>query len=301
MKNKGLPADKTPEILCLCLSIILVLVYPLSGSYGREPQKKSVRAKTLRIEVQPHDIMPGDAFLIRINGGKGLPEASLKGKRLLFSRCGEDCFIAVGALKIETRPGYYRIKLKIGRKRINKPLFVKRVRFPTVRLTLSEEKVSLSHDALQRAGEEERLLKSIWQGESERLWEGGFSLPLENEPSTPFGVRRVINGKKISVHKGIDIKGKDGDEVKASNKGRVVLTEELFFGGNTLILDHGTGIYTVYMHLSGFKASPGDIVSKGAVIGFVGSSGRASGPHLHFGIKVQDITANPFSVVDLEL
>ena len=89
--------------------------------------------------------------------------------------------------------------------------------------------------------------------------------------------------------------------MKASNSGSVVLAEDLFFGGNTVVLDHGLGIYTVYMHLSGFNVTPGLRVSKGDIIGFVGSSGRASGPHLHFGVKIFEINVNPASFLKLRL
>jgi murein DD-endopeptidase MepM/ murein hydrolase activator NlpD len=124
-------------------------------------------------------------------------------------------------------------------------------------------------------------------------------LPLENETSTLFGTKRILNKKRVSVHKGLDIKWEE--EVKASNSGRVVLAEELFFGGNTIILDHGQGIYTIYMHLSEFNITPEDIISKGDVIGLVGSSGRSTGPHLHFGVKVLNINTNPISLVKLNL
>jgi len=99
----------------------------------------------------------------------------------------------------------------------------------------------------------------------------------------------------------VDIRGKEGDRVAASNRGRVVLAEELFFGGNTVILDHGQGIFTIYMHLSSFNVKPDDLVSTGDVIGSVGSSGRSSGPHLHFGVKVLGISVNPVSFAKLRL
>jgi murein DD-endopeptidase MepM/ murein hydrolase activator NlpD len=137
--------------------------------------------------------------------------------------------------------------------------------------------------------------------ESERLWKGSFVLPLLNPLSTLFGTVRIINGETVSVHRGLDMKGLEGEEIRASNRGRVVLTEELFFGGNTVILDHGQGIFTIYMHMSQFHVRPGDLVSKNDLIGYVGSSGRSSGPHLHFGVKVTGMNANPVSIVDLKL
>jgi murein DD-endopeptidase MepM/ murein hydrolase activator NlpD len=133
------------------------------------------------------------------------------------------------------------------------------------------------------------------------MWEGKFIAPLENEISTVFGTKRVMNEKWTSVHRGMDIRGKEGEQVRASNSGKVVLSEELFYGGNTLVLDHGQGIFSVYMHLSGFNVKSGDIVSKGDAIGLVGSSGRSTGPHLHFGVKVVGINVNPVSLMKLEL
>jgi murein DD-endopeptidase MepM/ murein hydrolase activator NlpD len=97
------------------------------------------------------------------------------------------------------------------------------------------------------------------------------------------------------------MKGLEGDKVKASNSGRVVIAEELFFGGKTIVLDHGQGIYTIYMHLLRMDVNAGDVVSKGEVIGFVGSSGRATGPHLHFGAKVLNMSVNPVSLWKLHL
>jgi len=154
---------------------------------------------------------------------------------------------------------------------------------------------------MMRAKREDKRLKSICQIVSERLWEGKFILPLENDISTVFGTKRIINQKMISIHRGVDLKGQEGEEVKASNSGRAVLAEELFFGGNTIILDHGQGIYTIYMHLSKFNVKPEDIILKGDIIGFVGSSGRSTGPHLHFGVKVMDINTNPVSLAKLNL
>jgi len=110
-----------------------------------------------------------------------------------------------------------------------------------------------------------------------------------------------MNKTWTSIHRGIDIKGLEGDEVKASNNGRVVLAQELFFGGNTIILDHGQGIHTVYMHLSQLHVDCGDAVSKGDVIGLLGSTGRSTGPHLHFGVKISNISVNPLSVLKLGL
>jgi murein DD-endopeptidase MepM/ murein hydrolase activator NlpD len=168
-------------------------------------------------------------------------------------------------------------------------------------MSLPEEKVSLSPEDLERVERENERLQGIFETVTERLWEGIFMLPLENDISMGFGTKRIMNRKMISVHRGMDIRGKEGEHIKASNNGRIVLAEELFLGGNTIIIDHGQGLYSIYMHLSKFNSDLNDSVSRGDVIGYVGSTGRSTGPHLHFGVKANTISVNPFSLTRLPL
>jgi murein DD-endopeptidase MepM/ murein hydrolase activator NlpD len=260
-------------------------------------------AGSFQADVFPSEINPGDAFRIKVSGAKTseIPSAVLNIKQITFSRCGKSCFVAIGSVSIETKPGEYLIRLAIGNESRDIKLVVKEAIFPEQHLTLPDKKVFLSPEDLQRAQREAKRLKLIWPGTTERLWSGKFVLPLENDISTVFGVKRIINKKKNSSHRGIDIKGKRGERVKASNRGRVILADKLFFGGKTVVLDHGDGIYTIYMHLSEVNVKHDAVVSKGDIIGFVGSTGRATGPHLHFGVKVLEINTNPVSFVRLQL
>jgi len=254
-------------------------------------------------ELFPGDIKPGDAFFIKTTNihTPEPPLASLNKKRLYFSNCGKGCFVAIGAIDIETKPGTYTMNVLVGKQVKTLTLGVKPAHFPTLKLTLPDEKVFLSPEDLTRVKEEEKRLSSLFRIVSEKLWDGSFILPLANEFSTPFGTRRIMNEKRISIHRGLDIRGKMGETVKASNHGRIVLAEELFFGGNTVIIDHGQGIYTIYMHLSEMNVQSGNIIAKGNTVGFVGKSGRATGPHLHFGVKVLQVSTNPLSMVELDL
>jgi hypothetical protein len=263
-----------------------------------------------RAEVLPPEVKPGDPFLIRLRGIKTLkaPLAILRDNTFYFTTCGDGCFNAIGAVGLDMKPGRYAIKVRINGREEFLSLTVSSKIFPEVSLTLPEEKVFLKPEDMRRVEREHKRLDSIWKEVSERLWEGSFIMPLIGESerlwedlTTAFGTKRIINRKKISIHRGIDIRAERGEQVRASNRGRVVLAEGLFFGGNTIILDHGTGIYTIYMHLSGLNVKPGDIVEKGEIIGFVGSSGRATGPHLHFGVRLSDINVNPVSLLELRL
>lgn len=258
-------------------------------------------AAALQAEVLSSVISPGDAFLIRVTGSTAIPEALLGQRRFVFSGCGEGYHIAVAAVEFETEPGPLTVRIKTDKEMVSLPFMVGKATFPELSLRLPDNKVFLSLPDRERAERESLQLRAIFRGVSERLWDGGFILPLDNGTSTGYGVKRIINNTKISVHKGLDLRGEEGAEVRASNTGRVVLAEELFFGGNTLVLDHGQGIYSVYMHLSAFKARPGSVVTKGGTVGLVGSTGRASGPHLHFGTKVLDISVNPQSLLEMDL
>jgi murein DD-endopeptidase MepM/ murein hydrolase activator NlpD len=260
-------------------------------------------SKPVHAEISPQKISPGDAFIIKVTGVKSGQTlcASFGKTEIPFGNCGEGCYLAIWAVDIQTKPKAYYVHVTAGKKKIKLKLRIKKTNFPELHLSLPDEKVFPSPDDLDRVEKENNKLKDIWQNVSERLWEGKFIAPLENEISTVFGTKRVINEKFASVHRGMDIRGKEGEQVRASNSGKVVLSEELFYGGNTLVLDHGQGIFSIYMHLSGFNVKSGDIVSKGDAIGLVGSSGRSTGPHLHFGVKVAGINVDPSSLMKLQL
>lgn len=271
----------------------VVMLFTLAGSASH----------AFETEVLPAEIEPGDAFVIQVTGTEPSVNivAELNGKSFPFSPCEEGCYRAVIGSDIEMKPGVYRVRVRAGEMIQYSHILLKPASFPEIHLTLPEEKVLLNPEDLKRAEKEAEKLRQIWEKSTDKIWQGSFILPLDNDFSTAFGVKRIMNRKNISVHRGMDIKGRDGEKVKASNRGSVVLAEDLFFGGNTIVLDHGLGIYTVYMHLSGFNVKPGAYVSKGDIIGFVGSSGRSSGPHLHFGVKIFDLNINPASFVRLRL
>ncbi|MBI4824736.1 MAG: M23 family metallopeptidase [Nitrospirae bacterium] len=255
-------------------------------------------------KLMPSQVNPGDAFMVKVCGreiGGGI-DLFFAGRRLLsYFSSQEGCLEAIGVVELNTKPGIYTVRIKSKGKTTSLRLKVKTASFATLHLTLPPDKVSLSPEDLERVKKEQEMLSRIWDVVSEKLWEGAFILPVENDILTKFGIKRIINLKKESIHWGIDVRGASGAEVRASNSGTVVFAEELFFGGNTIVIDHGLGIHTLYMHLERFDVSVGNAVSKGQVIGFVGQTGRATGPHLHFGVRVGNINANPVSFIELRL
>jgi murein DD-endopeptidase MepM/ murein hydrolase activator NlpD len=171
--------------------------------------------------------------------------------------------------------------------------------FATESLTVKKQFVEPNPEQEARAEAETKRLREIYDRVTpERLWEGNFRVPLDGDfKGSNFGKRRVLNGHPGSPHGGVDFPAPTGTPVHAAQKGRVVLAEELFFSGNTVIVDHGLGIYTFYCHFSEIDAKVGDEVVVGTILGKVGATGRVTGPHLHWGLEVQRARVNALDIV----
>jgi murein DD-endopeptidase MepM/ murein hydrolase activator NlpD len=180
---------------------------------------------------------------------------------------------------------------------------VKAGRFATERLQVEKEFVEPSPEQIKRANEERQRLREIYDSVTpERLWSGNFRVPLDGvSTGGNFGKRRILNGQPGSPHGGVDFPAATGTPVHATQSGRVALAEELFFSGNTVVVDHGLGIYSFYAHLSEIDAKTGDSLEAGQVLGKVGATGRVTGAHLHWGLTVEKARVNPLDIVKLSV
>jgi len=178
---------------------------------------------------------------------------------------------------------------------------VKEGKFATEHLTVAPNFVEPNAEQLARAEAERQRLRAIFATITpERLWEGGFRLPLDSAASgTNFGKRRILNGQAGSPHGGADFPALAGTPVYAAQRGRVVLAEPLYFSGNTVVVDHGLGLYTFYAHFESIAVQAGDLVDTGALLGKVGATGRVTGPHLHWGLTVNRARVNPVQLLTL--
>jgi murein DD-endopeptidase MepM/ murein hydrolase activator NlpD len=173
-------------------------------------------------------------------------------------------------------------------------------KYPTTELKVEEKYVALSKANLARANRETKELDGIYSVTSnERLWDDPFTVPIPGNTGTNFGHRRVFNGESRAPHAGADLRAKTGTPIHATNRGRVMLAKNLFFTGNTIVLDHGSGIYSLYAHLSRIDVKPGDMVKNGQPVGLAGATGRVTGPHLHWGMRVQGARVDPFTLVGI--
>ena len=173
-------------------------------------------------------------------------------------------------------------------------------KFPTERLKVEKQFVQPDPEQQKRAEEEQKKMRAIYDTVTpERLWDGKFQLPLKDVTTGGnFGRRRILNGESRSPHAGIDFPAAAGTPVFASQSGRVVLAENLYYSGNTVVLDHGYGIYTLYAHLSEIGVSPGSMVKAGKEIGKVGATGRVTGPHLHWGLTIDHARVNAMQIAE---
>jgi hypothetical protein len=255
------------------------------------------------LHVEPAAVAVGDPYMVWVTGAAepGEPVADTDGSALPLGTCGPGCYVAVGGVALTEGSGTRTITVTHAGQSMRQSIAVTEGTFPVQNITLPDNTVNLSEEDDRRATLEAIKLRAIWAQVDERQWEGDFIMPLGGSFSTAFGARRIINQTNTTRHRGIDIRGRKGAPVLAANHGTVSLAEEHFYGGNTIVVDHGQGIYSVYLHLSAFKVGVGDHVAKGQVIGLVGSTGRSTGPHLHYTVKVAGESINPKAMAALPL
>jgi len=154
-----------------------------------------------------------------------------------------------------------------------------------------------------RVAAESRRIQEAWrQSNAGWFWDEPFSAPVATRITSAFGTQRVFNGKLESRHLGVDLDGEVGTPVVAANAGRVTLTaNNFFYTGNAVFIDHGDQLFSVYFHLSQANVREGQMVNRGQRIGTMGRTGRVTGPHLHFGVKLDGIDVDPFELIGLEL
>ncbi|MGA7895741.1 MAG: M23 family metallopeptidase, partial [Candidatus Sulfotelmatobacter sp.] len=260
------------------------------------------------MHAQPPRLVNGGPVLFQVK--PPAPLESLNGSWLghevsfSFDRAGKTWF-ALAGVSLETAPGIYVLELtgetRAGKVSSTKLSFsrrfsVARAKYPKIAVKLSVEgKFTEPSPEQQKQIEEGQQVKKDYLNRvtPEREWSGQFTAPADAEISDVFGSQRIFNGKTSSPHLGLDFRVPSGTPVTAMNDGTVLLARPLYFEGNFVVLDHGQGLLTLYLHLSEFKIKEGDRVKRGQVIGLSGGTGRATGPHLHAAVRWQGTYLDP--------
>jgi murein DD-endopeptidase MepM/ murein hydrolase activator NlpD len=252
------------------------------------------------VAIAPQVARPGDAVLVRVRA-EGAPAGKLAGSPLTFWRRGNEAW-AVGALPIETAPGPAGVEITLpGEPAMAGTLTVVEPGFASKTLRVPGRYVVPPERERARIARDRKAFAEAWhQPFVAPLFSAGFEWPRPEPTGGRFGDQRVLNGKKESVHYGIDIGAPRGAPVHAANDGEVVLARDCYYSGKTVVLWHGAGLFTLYFHMDRIDVRRGRRVARGEKLGVVGSTGRSTGPHLHWSAKVGALYVDPESLLGID-
>jgi hypothetical protein len=263
------------------------------------------------ILVSPSPVMNGSPYLITVS----LPNQALSvtgdwqtHRILFFPNFDHHRWFALAGIDVELPPGSYPLTLEATLKNgthetLHQQLTIETAPYLQVPLTVPDKFVEPTPHALKQIAADQTVKnKAFASSSSTRLWSSNFLPPLPLAPeSDSFGNQRLFNGKVASVHHGLDYHAKLHTPVAAINSGRVVLARPLYFEGGCIVIDHGLGLMSVYMHLSKIEVAVGRRIRRGQIIALSGASGRATGPHLHLGVRWQGTYVDPAKLFELQM
>ena len=266
----------------------------------------SAAGRPVRITWQPAKLVRGSAVLFQISVPKAQSvSGNWMGHKLIFfcSKNGTSWY-ALAGVPVETRPGTYNLELtenlSSGPVQITRKVRIANARYPRIAAHVAKKFTEPSSEQIKQISADKNVKQGVLATESaNRLWAGRFEAPVSVPVSDVFGTERVFNGQVQSRHLGLDFAAPAGTPVEAINSGTVLLAQELYFEGGFVVIDHGQGLLSLYLHLSDFRVKPGDQVSSGQIIGLSGSSGRATGPHLHLAVRWQGVYVDPATLLTL--
>jgi murein DD-endopeptidase MepM/ murein hydrolase activator NlpD len=213
-------------------------------------------------------------------------------------------FVGLLGIDMQEEPGTHELAIQItdgehGRS-LSYRVVVLKEKFRVEHLKLPKDKVDLDEQGLARWKSEQEQVKAALAADSPmKLWQPSFVEPVSGKRTGIFGSVRIMNGQARNPHNGEDIGAPLGTDVAATNDGIVRLTVDHIFSGKGVFLDHGLGFYSMYFHLSDVLVKEGDLIRAGQILGKVGATGRATGPHLHWGVKLNGARVNPYALLDL--
>jgi murein DD-endopeptidase MepM/ murein hydrolase activator NlpD len=280
------------------MSMLVTLVLALAVLNSTPP------AQRITITAAARAIQPGELVVLTIVTRTPATEVRVRA----FARDWQPFRVDGGrwrvlvGIDLDVAPGRYDVAVETGAGPETEaaiyPLVVKPRVFRTRHLTVHEGFVNPPAEVTARIQEDVALLESIWRSSaSSKLWTGAFIRPVPDRANSAFGTRSVYNGQPRSPHGGADFQSAAGTRIKAPNAGRVVLARDLYFTGNTVVIDHGLGLFSLLAHLSAIGVQEGDAVGAGDLVGRVGATGRVTGPHLHWTVRAGDARIDPLSLL----
>jgi len=282
---------------------------PLAAGPPASKAANSKAGRTWLVHWQPSRLVNGSPIVFQVASSqvKSLSGTWLDHEVFFTFDPQSKSWYGLAGISLETRPGKYSLELNgtdaNGKEIVlQRKITVGKAKYPSIRVSVSKQYTEPNPEQLKRIGEEKTLKEHIFtQMDPQREWAGKFLPPVKAGISDVFGTTRTFNGKVEGVHQGLDYAVREGTPVSALNRGKVLLARPLFFEGGCVVLDHGQGLLTVYMHLSKIEVKEDDQVTRGQEIALSGGTGRATGPHLHVAVRWQGIYLNPETLLGLQL
>jgi len=296
-----------PEYLTGFSRFVLVLTIAVSLAAGASVAARQGTPDAAQLSVAaPAPLKPGGVALIVVSSTQDLTAVTgeIAGRPVRFWRdASAREWNGLAGVNLEATPGSVALTIQGttasgGPATAQVPLVVERYRYETRRLKVDPKMVNPPASELARIKQETQAMADAFAILTpERLWRGQFDAPVPGEPNSAFGRLTITNGKPAGRHQGADFRAATGTPVHAPNAGRVVLAQNLYFAGNTVIIDHGLGVFSLLAHLSRIGVQPGTMVTRGEVVGESGATGRVTGPHLHWAVRFGEMTVDPISLM----
>jgi murein DD-endopeptidase MepM/ murein hydrolase activator NlpD len=289
-------------------AIVLCLLCTLPTAASNSSRRLSVGANGFR--WQPLKLTNGSPVLLEMTAPSNVRSISanwLGHSFNFFPTAQPKSWCALAGVPLQTAPGIYDLRLvevfADGRTaEIGKKVKIEAASYPKITLRVAQQFTEPSATQLAAIAADKDLKEKIFREVSgQRLWSGSFIPPVSATISDVFGTERVFNQEVQSRHQGLDYAVPPGTPVRAINGGVVILAREMFFEGNCVVIDHGQGLLSLYLHLSEFRVKEGEPVQSGQIVAASGGSGRATGPHLHLAIRWQGTYLNPAILLKLSI
>ena len=284
----------------------LALALHIAGASGAQ-RASGTGDPPLQISHRARAVAPGEVVLVDLKAKSAIQEAQAQWLKqtLRFYPVEPGWWQGLAPVDVAASAGRQvlavRARISDGRTlERTYPITIAARTFPARKLTVAPKFVDPPADELPRIEVERKAVEAIFANPSrERFWNGAFAVPVPGASTSSFGRRTILNGVPRGQHTGTDFQAATGTPVVAPNRGRVALAADHYFPGRTIIIDHGLGLYSYLAHLSEFAVKEGTIVDRGQRIALSGATGRVTGPHLHWTMRLGTARVDPLSLVEV--
>ena len=290
---------RQPATTALCLALAGLLVASADAA-RQEP------AITLDVTTTARAMRPGEVVLLTIHPSQTVVSVSGTAFTETLHPWSSDAgtWSALVGIPLSTRPGSYTVALqaksadrRAGTARV--PLTIAPGQFSSRRLTVDPQFVNPPASAMERITAEAKAMADLFAHPTpDRVWRGAFRVPVPGQSTSSFGRLSILNGESRSRHQGADFRAAEGTDVHAPNGGRVAIVADYYFSGNTVIIDHGAGLFSLFAHFSKVRVEQGAMVKTGDVLGEAGATGRVTGPHVHWAVRLNGASVDPLSLLE---